>query len=331
MWLILSTILTVIAGIFAALALFWVLNKIAELLPSRIEQRLKPYFYILPAYLAITAYLIYPSILTVINSFRSNNSFKKKGVSEWVGFGNYTDLFHDSGFVQAFINTILWVIIVPFVSITIGLLVAVLVDRLGPKSEKTAKTVIFLPMAISAVAAATVWRFVYTYQIPPEPQIGLLNATWTAFGAEPVPWLTINDLKLNSLLLMVMMLWSQIGFSMVLLSAAVKAVPTDTIEAARVDGATEVQIFRRVVVPQILPTIITVFVTVTIGVMKVFDVVYVMTGGNFDTSVLGMEFFNMFKTINSGSASAIVVILMIAIIPIMIFQVRQFRREEANR
>lgn len=328
---VLNTVLTVVAGIFAALLLFWILNKIAEVLPGRAERLVKPYLYIFPALFAIGAYLIYPTILSAISSFKSNNSFKKKDVSEWVGFDNYIALFQDSQFVQAFLNTILWVLIVPLVSIVVGLMIAVLVDRLKPTSEKSAKTVIFLPMAISAVAAATVWRFVYTYQVPPQEQIGLLNAVWTMFGAEPVAWLTINDLKLNSILLMVMMLWSQVGFSMVLLSAAVKAVPADTLEAARVDGATEPQIFRRVVVPQIWPTIVTVFVTVTISVMKVFDVVYVMTGGNFQTSVLGMEFFNMFKTINAGSASAIVMILMVAIIPIMIFQVRQFRREEANR
>jgi alpha-glucoside transport system permease protein len=325
---ILNTALTVVLGIAAALALYWVLNKIAELLPGRAEYKVKPYLFILPALLAILLYLVYPAIITVFNSFKGQVGFPKE---KWVGFENYTKLFSNDDFRQSLINTVLWMIIVPAASIAIGLAVAVLVDRLKPKAEKTAKTIIFLPMAISAVAASTVWKFVYSYQTPGQEQIGLLNAVWTSFGADPVHWLGTNEFRLNSILLMVMMLWAQIGFSMVLLSSAVKAVPTETLEAARIDGASEPQIFFRVVIPQIWPTIVTVFITVLIGVMKVFDIIYVMTGGNHDTSVIGMQFFDRFVDVNYGAASAIVVILMIAIIPVMVFQVRQFRREEANR
>jgi len=325
---ILNTALTVVVGIAAALALYWILNKVAELLPGRAEYKVKPYLFILPALLAILLYLIYPAVITVVNSFKGQVGFPKE---KWVGFENYTKLFSTEDFRQSLINTILWMIIVPAASIAIGLAIAVLVDRLNPKAEKTAKTVIFLPMAISAVAASTVWKFVYSYQTPGQEQIGLFNAIWTHFGAEPVHWLGTTEFRLNSILLMVMMLWAQIGFSMVLLSSAVKAVPTETLEAARIDGASEPQIFFRVVIPQIWPTIITVFITVLIGVMKVFDIIYVMTGGNHDTSVIGMQFFDRFVDVNYGSASAIVVILMIAIIPVMVFQVRQFRREEANR
>lgn len=323
-----NTVLTVIVGIAAALILYWILNKIAELLPGNTEHRVKPYLFILPALLAILFYLVYPAVLTIIDSFKTKVNFPKES---WVGLQNYQKLFTNDAFIQALINTILWVIVVPFLCIVLGLAVAVLVDRLNPKAEKTAKTFIFLPMAISAVSAATAWKFVYSYQQPPAPQVGLLNAIWTGFGGEPVSWMGMSDLRLNSFLLMIMMLWAQIGFSMVLLSSAVKAVPTETLEAARIDGATEPQIFFRVVIPQIWPTIVTVFITVTISVMKVFDIVFVMTGGNHKTSVIGMEFFNRFTEVNYGSASAIVVILMIAIIPIMIFQVRQFRKEEANR
>ena len=130
---------------------------------------------------------------------------------------------------------------------------------------------------------------------------------------------------------MVVLLWSQVGFSMVLLSAAVKGVPGDTLEAARIDGANERQIFFQVVVPQIKGTIITVFITVLIGVMKVFDIVYVMTNGNFNTNVLGNEFCNQLSTnFNNGAAAAIVVMLMIAVIPIMFYQVRHFKAEEAD-
>ncbi len=325
---ILNTLLTVVVGIAAALALFWVLNKLAELLPGKAEYRVKPYVFILPAFLAIIVYLVYPAVLSFIDSFKTKVNFPKES---WVGFDNYVKLFTTGTFTESLLNTALWVIIVPAVSIIIGLGIAVLVDRMRPGQEKAAKTVIFLPMAISAVAAATVWKFVYSYQPKGQDQIGLLNAVWTHWGADPVAWLNISTLRMNSILLMIMMLWSQIGFSMVLLSSAVKAVPTETLEAARIDGANERQIFRRVVIPQIWPTIVTVFITVTIGVMKIFDIVYVMTGGNHNTGVLGMEFFDKFTQVNYGAASAIVVILMILIIPIMIFQVRQFRREEAMR
>ena len=325
---VLNTILTVIAGIAAALVLFWVLNKIAELLPGNAQYRVKPYLFILPAFLAILGYLVYPAVLSVIDSFKTKVNFPAE---HWVGIENYTKLFTNNKFQDALINTGLWIIIVPVVSIVIGLGIAVLVDRMNPRSEKAAKTVIFLPMAVSAVAAATVWKFVYSYQPDGSPQIGLLNAIWTGLGGQPVAWLGTSEMRFNSILLMVMMLWSQIGFSMVLLSSAVKAVPVETLEAARIDGANERQAFFRVVIPQIWPTIITVFITVLIGVMKIFDIVYVMTGGNFKTSVIGMEFWNFYSDVNYGTASAIVVILMIAIIPIMIFQVRQFRREEAMR
>lgn len=323
-----NTALTVVAGIVAALALFWILNKLVELLPNRIENKVKPYVFILPAFAAIGLYLAYPAVLTLINSFKTKVNFPKEA---WVGTENYATLFSNDQFIQALFNTVLWVIVVPLVSIVLGLAIAVLVDRLNPRAEKAAKTIIFLPMAISAVAAATIWRFVYSYQVEGQPQIGLLNAVWTGLGGEPVFWLGTTELRLNSFLLMIMMLWSQIGYSMVLLSSAVKAVPTETLEAARIDGASERQSFFRVVVPQIWPTMVTVFVTVTIGVMKVFDIVYVMTRGTQQTSVIGLEFYTRFAQVNYGPASAIVVILMVAIIPIMIFQVRQFRREEANR
>ncbi len=186
-------------------------------------------------------------------------------------------------------------------------------------------------MAVSAIGAAVVWNFIYETRPAGQPQIGLLNAIWTGLGNDPVAWLEQSQFHFNSLLLMVVLLWGQIGFSMVLLSAAVKGVPVDTMEAARIDGANERQIFFQVVVPQIKGTIITVYVTVIIGVMKIFDIVYVMTNGNFNTNVVGNEFWNQFSTFfNNGAASAIVVMLMIAVIPIMIYQVRHFKAEEAN-
>ena len=176
----------------------------------------------------------------------------------------------------------------PAATVVLGLGVAVLADRLRPRGEKLAKTFIFLPMAISMVGAATIWRFVYEYQPAGTPQIGLLNAIVGMFGKDPVVWLQIDTLHLNSLLLMIILIWTQVGYSMVLLSAAIKGVPEDTIEAGRIDGAGERRIFFRIVVPQIWPTVITVFITVLIGVMKVFDIVYVTTNGDFNTDVIGV-------------------------------------------
>ena len=321
----LTALFTVLVGIGAALLLYFILNKIAELLPEKWEARIKPYFYIAPAFLAIIFYLVYPTILTFINSFKDRSS------TEWVGTQNYTDLLSTPAFRDTLFNTLLWILIVPVSSVILGLAVATLTDRLGPRGEKTTKTIIFLPMAISLVGAATIWRFVYYAAPAGQPQIGLQNALLGLFGKDPVAWLQQSQYHLNSLLLMVVLLWSQVGFSMVLLSAAVKGVPGDTLEAARIDGASERQIFFKVVVPQIKGTIITVFITVTIGVMKIFDIVYVMTNGNFNTNVLGNEFWNQLNTnFNNGAASAIVVMLMVAVIPIMWYQVRHFKAEEAN-
>jgi alpha-glucoside transport system permease protein len=221
---------------------------------------------------------------------------------------------------------------VPLVTIVGGLLIAVLADRLPVRSEKVVKTIIFLPMAISAVGAATVWRGVFEYYTPGQPQTGLLNGILDVFHIDPVPWLQLPDWHISTFMLQVMVLWAQIGFSMVLLSSAIKGVPVDTLEAARIDGANERQIFRRVVIPQVMGTIITVLITVTITVMKLFDIVYATTNGNFGTNVIGNEFYNQLTTNQDhGAAAAIVVMLMIAVLPVLYYQVRHFRAEEAIR
>ncbi|HEY7271671.1 MAG TPA: sugar ABC transporter permease [Actinoplanes sp.] len=323
---ILNTILTVVAGIGVALVVYWILNKLAELLPGRWGDRLKPYLYILPAVAAIALYVVYPGIQTIVYSFANAQS------TQFVGLQNYSKLLTSAGFQQTLITTLVWIIVAPLAAVLIGLLVATVVDKLKPGNEKAAKTIIFFPMAISAVGAGTVWRLVYAYAPAGQPQVGIQNAVVTALGFDPVAWLSVRTFYLNTLLLIVMFLWLQVGFSMVLLSSAIKGVPTETVEAGRVDGASERQIFRRIVFPQIMPTVVTVYVTVLIGVMKLFDVVYVMTNGNFNTNVLAVEFFNqLFTNFNNGAAAAIVVLLMLAVIPVMIFQVRQFRLEEATR
>ncbi len=321
-----NAVLAVLAGVGGGLALFWVLNFLVDRLPRRTAERVKPYAYILPAYAAISLFLIYPAIRTIIVSFANAQS------TAWVGLQNYTDLLSQGEFRDTLFNTLLWIIIAPTLVVVLGLLVAVLADRLSGRGEKLAKTLVFLPMAISGVASAAIWRFVYEVRPEGTPQIGLQNAIVTALGFDPVSWLQEDTAKLNTLLLMVILVWAQVGFAMVLLSAAIKGVPDETLEAARIDGANERQAFFRIVVPQIWGTVITVFITVLIGVMKIFDVVYVMTGGNFNTNVVAVRFFQeLIINGNQGRASAIVVMLMLAIVPIMIYQVRHYRAEEAAR
>jgi alpha-glucoside transport system permease protein len=321
-----NALVAIIGGIGGAIIVFWILNKLAESLKGRWEDRVKPWMFAGPAILAIGVYLIYPAVVTLQYSFANEDS------TAYVGLKNYTDLITDSSFLSVLFNNVLWIVVVPAVTVVLGLGVAVLADRMGPKGEKSSKTVIFLPMAISMVGAATIWRTIYEFQPEGSPQTGLFNAILGLFDAGPVFWYGTDDLHLNSLLLMVILIWTQVGYSMVLLSAAIKSVPEDTVEAGRIDGAGERKIFFNIVVPQIWPTVITVFITVLIGVMKVFDVVYVTTNGAFNTDVIGRRFYDeLYTQGNNGFASAIVVILMIAIIPVLVYQVRHFRAEEAAR
>lgn len=321
-----NTVLTVVYGLAGTLVLYWLLNKLAELLPGRWEGRLKPFVFAGPAIAVILLYLVYPTLQTVVYSFANADS------TAFVGWRNYTELVGSADFHQTLVNTLLWILVVPAASIVVGLGIAVLTDRMGPRGEKLAKTSIFLPMAVSAVGASTVWRLVYATSPPGEEQLGLQNGIVTALGFDPVNWLQLDGLHVNSFELMVMLLWAQVGFAMVLLSAAVKGVPGEIVEAARIDGANELQVFVRVIVPYIRTTIITVFITVTMTVLKVFDIVYVMTNGDFNTNIVGVQFFNeLFTNFHNGHAAAIVVMLMIAITPVMIYQGRQFRLEEDAR
>jgi len=323
---VVNAVIAILGGIGGAIIIFWILNKLAESLKGRWEDRVKPWMFAGPAILAIAVYLIYPAIVTIQYSFANEDS------TQYVGFKNYTDLLTDNTFLQVLLNNVLWIIIVPALTVVLGLGVAVLADRLRARGEKTTKTFIFLPMAISMVGAATIWRTVYDYQPEGAPQTGILNAILGFFGKAPVFWYGQSTLHFNSLLLMIILIWTQVGYSMVLLSAAIKGVPEDTVEAGRIDGAGERRIFFSIIVPQIWPTVITVFITVLIGVMKVFDVVYVTTNGAYNTDVIARRFYDeLYTQGNNGYASAIVVILLLAVIPILIYQVRHFRAEEAAR
>ncbi|RCK69087.1 sugar ABC transporter permease [Desertihabitans brevis] len=323
---LLGAVIAIIAGVGGITLLYFLLNALVERLPGPWENRIKPYIFIAPAVLVVGLFLVYPAVQTVVYSFANDES------TRFIGFGNYVDLFGDAGFRSALLNNVLWIVIVPTLSVVVGLVVAIFADRLGPRAESFSKSLIFLPMAISFVGAGTIWDFVYDANLTGSQQIGLLNAVVTAFGGEPVVWLQQSQFSINDFLLMNIMVWLQAGFAMVLLSAAIKNVPDDTIEAARIDGANEVKIFFQVVVPQIWPTMIVVFTTILILVMKIFDIVYVLTNGRSDTEVIANLFFKqLFEFGNNGTAAAVVVVLMLAVIPLMIYQVRQFRLEEQGR
>lgn len=322
---VINALLAVVGGVGGIILLFWLLNTLVERLPVVWEHRLKPYVFIGPAMIAVGIFLVYPAVRTIYISFLDARS------EQFVGFQNYTELATDPGLRSAVFNNVLWIVVVTAVSVAVGLVIAVLADRLSPLGERVSKSIIFLPMAISFVGASTIWLFVYAWRPEAQGQIGLLNAIWTGFGGEPQVWLQISGGRFNTFLLIAIMIWLQAGFAMVLLSAAIKNVPEETLEAARIDGATEVQIFWRVIIPQVASTIAVVSTTIVIGVLKTFDIVYVMTGGNFDTDLLANRFIvELFDFRQFGRAAAIVVILMLATIPVMIYNIRQFRAQEAR-
>jgi alpha-glucoside transport system permease protein len=237
--------------------------------------------------------------------------------------------------LQAFRNNLLWIIIGSTLTVVFGLIIAVLADR--SKFERLSKTFIFLPMAISFVGASIIWNFIYEYRPAGTPQIGLLNAVVTGLGGTPQAWPQLVDTSplllgasVNNLFLIVIVIWLQAGYSMVLFSAALKGIPAELLEAGRVDGANEFQIFFRIMIPYIMGTIITVWTTVVIFTLKIFDVVWVMTGGQFGTHVIATQFYRQsFTNRNSGYGSAIAIILLIAVIPVMFYNLRQFREQEA--
>jgi alpha-glucoside transport system permease protein len=322
---ILDGIIAVIVGVGGAVVGYWLLNYVVERAPRRWSDRLRPLVFVGPALFLIGLFLVYPAVRTLVVSF-----FDESG-DEFVGFDNYSDLFGSDDFRQTLFNNLLWIIFVPPIVVIVGLAVATLADRLSPRGERISKAVIFVPMAISFVGAATIWRFVYEARPAGRPQIGILNSIVTTLGFDPIPFLQKSDLHLNTFLLMVILIWIQAGFAMVLLSAAIKSVPVETIEASRVDGASERDIFFKVMLPQIWPTVLAVFIITMLLVLKVFDVVYVMTGGNFNTDVIGNRFvIELFQFGNEGRAAAIVVILMLAVIPAMIYQVRHYREQSAR-
>ena len=335
---VINALVTMTIGVLAAFFYFWGTNWLLDRFlgsddPAlsgdqvtrldRMRARIRPWLFLAPALLFMSVYLAYPVVATLWLSFRDRTG------AEFVGFSNYLWAFQDPSFLQSIGNNLLWLIIVPTTATAFGLLVAVLADRLW--WGNIAKSLIFMPMAISFVGASVIWKFVYDFRGPDSPQIGVLNAIIQAFGGTPQAWISVPFW--NSILLMVILIWIQTGFAMVILSAALRGVPEETLEAARIDGAGGIRIFFDIMVPQIFPTILVVWTTITITVLKVFDIILAMTNGQWDTQVLANLMFDwMFRGGgDNGRSSTIAIVIMLAVLPIMVWNIRNANAEEVTR
>jgi alpha-glucoside transport system permease protein len=280
------------------------------------------WLWIAPTIVLIGVFFIWPMILTTITSFESTDTLGN--VTGFVGLKWYTRIFTDPANLTILRNNVLWLVVGTALTVGLGLIIAVLVDRV--KIESVIKSTLFLPMALSATAAAVIWRFVYIYEPAGQPQIGLLNAFLGLFGIPPQAWF-VNEV-VNNFALIAIYVWIWTGFCMVILSAALKGIPDEVIEAAKIDGASRFTMFWRVMVPMIAPTLTVVTITIIIGILKIFDVVYVNTGGNFHTSVIAQAFYDQLFTFqNYGLGSAWAVVLTLAILPVMIINIRRIRAE----
>lgn len=320
-----QVIVAIIAGIAGVWAMYWGMDRTVNLFPERVAVSVRPFLFVGPAMVLLAFYLVWPAVNTTILSFRDSNG------EDFVGFANYVDIFTESTYLVSIRNSVLWAIGVPAAAVVVGLGFAVLADRLRPRSEAVAKSLIFLPMAISFVGASVVWTFVYAFRAEGfGEQIGLLNGILVAIGGDPQQWLSLQPW--NTLFLMVILVWLQTGFAMVILSSAIKGVPEELLEAARIDGATEVQAFRRIVLPSIASTIVVVWTTILITTWKVFDIVWVMTGGLDGTQVVAQQMVKEFFTNNNdGLGAALAVLLFIAVVPVLIVNIRRFKAQEATR
>lgn len=326
---LLTALQAVIAGIAITALIYWLLNLLIHRFPERIKKKVEPYVFIGPVLFLIGIFIVIPTLQSIRLSFMEEEI---DGSTTWVGLQNFKDLFAEEYFPSMVVNNLMWIAIVPLLTVSIGLAIAQFANNVGARSEKIFKSIFFMPMTISFVSAAVIWRYIYAYAPEGQDQVGLLNNIWIKLGGSPQAWFQIETFKFNNLLLMVILIWLSAGYSMVLLSAAIKSVPEDTLEAGRVDGANTGQIFFKIVLPQIWPTVIAVFITVLIGAMKIFDIVLAMTGGNYNTTVLAQTFYlEYFSYGNTGKAMAAVVILILAIIPVMFYQVRHYRKFEAAR
>jgi alpha-glucoside transport system permease protein len=303
-------------AIFAAvlLAIFWIANRVK----GKAQRPLATVIFLGPALVLLTVGLIAPTIQTLVFSFKDPNS---KG---WVGFSNYTWIFTDPSMHTVLLNTLFWIAITPITTTLLGLVLAMFLDRL--KRESIPKSLIFMPMAISFVGASIIWQFIYNYAAPNYPQTGLLSAIAKKLGFVPPDWMLQSPL--NTFLLMIIFIWVETGFAMVILSAAIKAIPADIVEASALDGASGFQLFRGITFPMVRSTFIVVLATMVVTSLKLFDIVRTVTGGNFNTSVLSNEMYSeVFVRFDQGKGSAMAIVLFIFVIPILLFNIWNLRKE----
>jgi alpha-glucoside transport system permease protein len=316
---LLGKILQVVMGLVVLAAVVGLLIFFIDKAPKRGRDYWQLALFLLPAMLFVAIGLVYPAIRTSFLAFQNN-------AGEW-SLDNFVWMFTQPAAIRTLINTVLWVALAPIISTVIGLAYAVFIDK--SRGEKYYKVILFMPIAISFVGAGVIWGFVYDYNGVGD-QIGLLNAIVVAFGGEPVQWLQTDPI--NTILLIVIMIWIQTGFAMVLLSAAIKGVPTEQIEAAELDGTNAWQRFLNVTVPGIRGSLVVVFTTISIATLKVFDIVRTMPAGNFNTSVVANEMYTQaFRASEIGRGSALALILFIFVLPIIIYNVNVLRRQREIR
>lgn len=315
-------LVAIVWGVGGVALLYFVTNWLVETLPSAWVHRIQPYVFVGPGLAILAWFLAVPTLRTLWLSFMDDI-----GV-HFVGLSNYAFALTDRVMLESFRNNLLWMIVGTGLCVGLGLLIAVLADR--SRYENVYKAIIFMPMAISFVGAGVIWKFVYAYMGEGinVQQIGLLNAIVIALGGQAQSWLTMSPW--NNFFLIIIMVWLQTGYAMVLLSSAIKGIPVEIVEAAHMDGANDVQTFFNITIPTIQGTLLTVTTTIVIFSLKLFDIVRVMTGGNNGTNVIANEFYiEQFTYNNSGRASAIAIILLIAVIPVMIYNLRQFGERRA--
>jgi alpha-glucoside transport system permease protein len=294
----------------------WILSR----LPKRLAQLMRPYVWVFPAVAFATVFMVLPTINTIVISFQNARG-------EPVGLDNYVFFFTNPETLTSLKNNVLWLVFFTGAVVILGLVISILFDRV--KYESIAKTAVFLPLPISAVAASVIWKFMFEFKPEGQAQTGTLNAVIGTFGFDPIAWL-VNTTTNNPALIAVGV-WTSVGFAMVIISAALKGISSELLEAARVDGANELQVLRRIVIPLLRPVLTVIATTMIITALKVFDIVYVLTSGAYGTDVIARQLFQRVANSDYGRAAAVGVVLLVAVLPVLLFNIRSFRQQEEVR